>query len=262
MIPAARPPALEARWLAANHAAIVSIHDARRRRYAQATFEGTLIRIRAGDLAPQAPTGLTAAVQAELAVPGRYQLAERARPLHRTWWQILAYWFADRWSAFVNALAQRIRIGPSGTAAIGDVILVVAVLLVGVVAGRMLVTLQIERERRRTRLQPLDAQRSAHALWLQASDAAQRGAYGSAVRSLFAATVTLLNLRGVVHDNASATVNELRHAVRERNAAVEAPFVEIARAFTSAAYAEEPVDVALWERAQSAYTTLLQRVNA
>jgi len=261
VIPAAPPPSLEARWYAANRAAIASIHDARRRRDAQATFERTLIRIRTADLSSQVPTGLMPAVRAELAFPGRYHLTERERPVRRTWLQLVWSWLADRWSEFVNALSKRIRVGPAGSAAIGDVILVIAVLLVAVVAGRMFVTLQIERDRRRTRIQPLERQRSAHALWLQAAEAADRGAYGAAVRTLFAATVTLLNLRGVVHDDASATVNELRQAVREHNAAVEPPFIEIARAFTSAAYAETPVDAGLWERVRASYETLLQRVN-
>jgi hypothetical protein len=261
-MPATPPPPLEARWLAANRTAIASIHNTRQRHDAQAAFDATLTRIARGGTARPAPLALAQSVRSELDMPGRYQLHPQEAPIRRSWWAIAFGWFVDRWDAFLKALSKRIHLGPSGSAAIGDVLVVVALLLVAIVAGRMLAVLHIERERRRMRLQPLGSQRSAHALWLQACEAAQRGAYGAAVRTLFAATVTLLDLRGVVHDDASATVNELRRAVRERNAAVESPFVEIARAYTSAAYAERPVDAALWETANAAYGTLLRMVQA
>ena len=66
----------------------------------------------------------------------------------------------------------------------------------------------------------------------------------------------LLDLRGVVHDDPSATVNDLRRALRARNAAAEGPFVDIARAFSSAAYAEERLDEPALNAAREAYDRL------
>jgi hypothetical protein len=82
------------------------------------------------------------------------------------------------------------------------------------------------------------------------------------VRLLFAAAVTLLDLRGVVPEEQSTTINELRFALRERNADAELPFVDLARTYTEAAYAEHPIDAALWERAKTAYESLSERVRA
>ncbi|MGC2244865.1 MAG: DUF4129 domain-containing protein, partial [Candidatus Aquilonibacter sp.] len=98
----------------------------------------------------------------------------------------------------------------------------------------------------------------AHALAALAAQAASAGDYARAVRLLFIAAVTLLDLRGVVRDERSATVNELRRRLHERDGALEPAFVEIARLYTATAYAQTPVDPDAWLRARAAYDNLAQ----
>jgi hypothetical protein len=65
-----------------------------------------------------------------------------------------------------------------------------------------------------------------------------------------------LDLRGVVRDERSATINELRRALHERDGALEPAFVEIARLYTAAAYAQIPAGPDAWQRARAAYDHL------
>jgi hypothetical protein len=205
---------------------------------------------------PPPPHDLVRAVRAELATPGRYHFATPHGVRH-SWLRIAFGWLADRYKELVEALSKHLHVGPRGLSLTGDVLVVVSVLVVALAGARLLIELQTERSQRAAAI-PLAPARSAHALSRLAAQAADAGEYTSAIRLLFAAAVTLLDLRGVLHDDESATVNELRGEVRERRAAAEAPFVEIARAYTAAAYAEEAPDARSWENARSAY----QRLNA
>lgn len=207
---------------------------------------------------PPPPHDLVRAVRAELATPGRYHL-ETPHGVHRSWLAIAFAWLAQRYSDFVHALAARVHVGPRGVSLFGDLIVVACVVIIGIVGARLLIALQIERSQR-AQARALTPARSAVAFVRRAREAAELGDYSKAVRLLFAAAVTLLDLRGVVHDDASATINELRREVRARGESVELPFVEIARVYTAAAYAEESLDARSFDQAVEAYDRLAEAV--
>lgn len=207
----------------------------------------------------QAPHDIVRAVRQELAWPGRYHL-HVTRGEQRSWLQIAFQWIWDRWLELERAIATHIHVGPTGATLLGDGLILAAVVIFGYVAARLLMSIQAEH------LQAVEAyeigsQRSAHLLARAAADAAQAGDYARAIRLLFAAAVTLLDLRGVVRDDASATINELRRALRERSADADGPFLTIARVYTAAAYAEERIDENAWNGAQSAYAALSAAVS-
>jgi len=180
---------------------------------------------------------------------------------HASWWQLFAQWLGDRWNDFFHRLFPHLRINAHGAAIAGDLVVLACVAIVAIAAVRLLSSLQSLHERRPASIGLTVPARSAHALLVAAMQSAESSAYGHAVRLLFAAAVTLLDLRGIVTEERSATINELRRALHTRNAAAEAPFLELARAYTSAAYAERPVDAALWQHAKSAYDLLSERVR-
>ncbi len=209
---------------------------------------------------PRPPHELVRAVRTELATPGRYHFTQSAA-VHRSWLQVALQWVSDRYADFVHALAARVKVGPNAVSLFGDAIVIVCVLIVAIVGARLLVGLQVERARRHAAIR-IGPSRSAYAIARAAADVASVGDYVRAIRLLFTASVTLLDLRGVLHDDPSATVNDLRRALRERHANAEAPFVDIARAFSAAAYAEEPLDATAWGAARAAYDALTKAADA
>ncbi len=197
-----------------------------------------------------------------MAVPGRYHLHAPLVQAQASWWQVFATWIGDRWNDFAHRFFPHLRVSAHGASIAGDVIVVACIAIVAVAGARLLSSLQLLHERRASLAVLQSPARSAHALFVAAAEAAENGAYGRAVRLLFAAAVTLLDLRGVVAEERSATINELRKALHVRNAEAEEPFLDLARAYTNAAYAERPVDAAVWEKARSAYARLSERVRA
>jgi hypothetical protein len=209
---------------------------------------------------PAPPHDIVRAVRAELAVPGRYHLQAAARP-HQSLLGALFQWFWERWNSLWTFIAHHLRIGRGGASLIGDIVVVVCVLLIAAVAAHLLAQFQLE-QARRARSVEVAPVRSAHALAVAAAQAAESGDYARAIRVLFMAVVTLLDLRGVVHDDRSATVNELRRALHERDGRLEPAFIEIARLYTSAAYAETPVDERAWRNARAAYDEVAASATA
>jgi len=202
------------------------------------------------------PHDIVRAVRDELATPGRYHLHASAAPPHRSWFESALNYIGDQFSRLIQAIASRTHFGPSANAALGDVAILVALLVVGYLAARLLLSLQVERDG--YAVMPLHGTRSAQALARAASESAERGDYAHAIRLLFAAAVVLLDLRGVVADNESATVNELRRSLRARGSEAERPFATLAGAYTAAAYAERGVDANAWSGARDAYTRLTE----
>lgn len=251
-----------AHWLAANRAAIAATHDAKRRLAARAALDATLARMRAAAPAASAPD-LRAAVARQLAAPGRYDLAPRVvRSAAPSPWERFWSWIGDQWSRLWNATGARIHLGRTGGGIVGFALLALVLGVVLWALVRMLASVQIERERRRGVSQALAAGRSARALYLQACAAAAEGDYARAARILFVAAVTALDLRGTMRDDASATVGELRGALRLRDGALVSPFEAVAAPFVVAAYAERPVEAHEWERARDAYRDLTREEGA
>jgi len=200
------------------------------------------------------PVNIVTAVREELAVPGRYHLTAAA-PAHRSLVAEILQWLWDRWTDLFRALTSHIKIGPAGTSLIGDAVVVVCVIAVGAIVAHLLLQLQYERSRRDPAV-ALTPVRSAHAFAAAAAAAAAAGEYARAIRLTFIAAVTLLDLRGVVRDERSATINELRRALRARNEELDGPFAEIARLYTAAAYAQMPTGSDAWQHARNAYDRL------
>lgn len=203
------------------------------------------------------------AVRDELAVRGRYQLAEPAQTFHPTWYQLFFLWVGDRFNDVIAWLAAHVHVGREGSGIAGAIVLLLSVAIVGFAGARLLMALQVSRDRRFGASAPFAPPlRSARALLGAAVRAADANNFDRAVRLIFAAAVALLDLRGVISDDDGATINELRRALRLRDADAERPFATIARAYVSAAYAEARTGPEEWTAARDAYAALAAREDA
>ncbi len=165
-------------------------------------------------------------------------------------------WIHDRWTQFWQRLFGRVHVGQQQAASIGDVVLVVLGLILVFVVVRLLMNLQLARDAASVSV-PLEAPPSPRALYKQACAAASDGDYGAAALLLFAATVALLDRRGDFDAAKSATVGDLRRALRSRNAKLVVPFDAVAGPFVQRAYAERRVDEPQWQHAREAFEQLL-----
>jgi hypothetical protein len=245
---------LVARWVSENDAQIAKIVDAKKRAAAETSFAKLRGRLDQPAPSPMLPD-FTAAARRELATPGRYQLSTKVAPAPQpTLWEQLWRWVRDRLADLWNALNDRVHIGPSGAVAIGDVLIGLAVLVLVLVVMRLLAEFQIDR-RRAAAVESLGAPRDARKLYERATAAARTGDFTTASRLLFAATVVALDLRGVVAEDPSATVGDLRRALRSRQTDLVPPFDAVAAPFVASTYAERPIEPHDWERAHAAFLT-------
>jgi len=236
--------ALEARWTHAARAGVPAnrlLHD--------------------GAVPPQSALApLHALAVAELRVPGRYRLHDvAAAPPAPTWWERLWNWLGDRWNALMKALFGRAHVNPIVAGAVGDVIVALLVLAVAIAAIRILVVYG-RRSQRADSIRFLTPDTDAATLYAMAVERADRGEFAAASQLLFRATLALLDVRGTLRDDASATVGEIRRRLPARD--VVSTFDTIARVFVAGTYAERPLDAAQWERARDAYLTLRQEPAA
>lgn len=175
------------------------------------------------------------------------------RPRPKTWWESLLQWFSDRWSQLIDAFAHRVHLGASASVAIGDVLLIVLIALVVIVGVRLLLGMMRDAGMPSAGAHPLPHSDSGKALYARSVSAAERGDYSEAISLLFRATLAALDLRGVIHDDPSRTVNECRRTVRERAPESLQFFETIARAFTAALYADAPLSGEQWSEARAAF---------
>lgn len=261
--PATSRPALFAHWESANRSAMAKIHDAKKRAAAEKLFAATLLRARANGTTAVA-WNARAAAAAELAHPGRYDLVPpKTAARQKSLWERALDWIGKQWDRLWNALFGKVKVSQNERGAFGDLALAIVLLALIVAVVRLLAGVQIERASRRGGAhEALGAQRSARALYWEAAALADRGDYAHAVRVLFMAAVTALDLRGVMHDDAGATVGELRRELRARDARLAEPFDRVAGSFVAAAYAEAPIGDADWRRARDAYADLTARGEA
>ena len=204
---------------------------------------------------PVPPHDIVRAVRAELAVPGRYHLYHGAQS--KSWLRTFLDWVGDLYNKYIAALVSHIHIGATGATYLGDAMIVLALGVVVFAGARLLISLNLAEDRLGAEGTLLPA-RNAQALARSASSLAEAGDFSRAIRTLFSAAIVLLDLRGVVADNESATINQFRRALRNRGSGAEAPFGEIARAYTIVAFAEEPIGESLWTRAREAYATIVE----
>lgn len=246
------PPA--AAWVHANERRIAAMHDRHRRTQAQREFARAVERLHA-DSRLSVPPDLVATARRELAVPGRYQLKMRVVRPRASIWEIAWGWLSDQFNRLYSALRARVHVGRSGAFALGDAIVAIAALIVIVTAVRLAQSMMWER-RRSSFGRALSSPPDAETLLASARDAARREEFALAIRTVFAAAAALLDVRGVLHDDASATVNDLRRQLRDRGPSIERPFVDLARAYTATAYAELPATSAMWAAANEAFERL------
>lgn len=211
-------------------------------------------------MTPRPPHDLVRAVRAELATPGRYRLEGPSRTGH-SWIGLFLRWLGERYDDLVRTLASRLKLGPDAVSVFGDLLVFAIVVFVAIVAARLLISLQIERTAR-VHSRRLAAAPGAQSYVNAAVQYASRGDFSAATRVLFAAAVILLDRRGALRDDASATVNELCVALHQTNSVADEAFVALARAYTAAAYAERAIDEEGWCAVRDAYDVLDRALRA
>jgi len=252
---------LVARWEHAQRAAIAKIPQ----RKARAAAETRLAAERRGlDEGPgtSGPSDLSQIAARELRTAGRYDLAHAAAPPSPNWWQRFWTWVSEHVGKLLRLVFGRAHVSPSQAVAAGYVLLAAVTLLLLIVALRLIASIDFDRRRRARGVEPLAGKPDARALYERALRCAERERYGDAVKLLFAAAVTALELRGELEERRSATVGELRASVRARDASLTVPFDAIARPFVFSAYAERAVGSDEWERARGAYLALVPEASA
>jgi hypothetical protein len=244
---------LVARWVAANDARIAAIHDPKARAKAQATFTKLAAGLDERNT-PQDLPNFSAAAQRELATPGRYHLSTKiAPPPAQPWYQQIWDWVQEQFKKLWDSLYGRVHIGSGGTVAIGELLIGLAILALVFGVIRLLAEYQIDRRKRSVAVEALRAPQDARVLYERAHAAARKGDFAAASRLLFAASVVALDLRGVVTEDPSATVGDLRRVLRAREAGLVPPFDAVSAPFIASAYAERPIETADWERARDAF---------
>ena len=187
----------------------------------------------------------------------RFRVRTGAQP-RKTLWDMFWGWLGDRWNDLLDAFGRHVHLGKSFSFLAGDAIIVLAVAAVIFAAVRLLSNYVWE---------PSDSGRgdrgyaqrpSAHVLFAQSNAAADRGEFAVAIALLFQAALAALDVRGVVHDDPSRTVNECRREVRRTAPRCIEPFDALARAFTAVLYAEVPAGEAQWTSARAAYAALVR----
>lgn len=180
----------------------------------------------------------------------------RVAPVRTAWWTPITKWLGDRWNQLVDAFTHHVKIGTGASIAIGDLLLIAVIALVVIVAVRLL--MQYVREAAPAdHARRLEPHASSEDLYAEAQRAAQHGEYARAIALLFSGALAALDVRGVVHDDPSRTVNECRREVRARAPQCSASFDIVARAFSAVVYADAPVSAEQWERARDAYQQVI-----
>ncbi len=151
-----------------------------------------------------------------------------------------------------------LHFGGINLASLGDLLLLLAAAALVVLAVRLLLLFSREGARATaySDVAPLVQARDWHARSLRAADS---GDFRRAAILLFGAALRTLNLRGLMRDEPSRTVNECRRELRARAPGAVADFEIVARTFTAALYAEMPVTAGQWEAARLAYEHLARR---
>jgi Domain of unknown function (DUF4129) len=205
---------------------------------------------------------LRALADGELSRRGRYVLSVAAEPKpNPSWWDRMWQWIGDRWRALWKALFGHVRLGRAAVTSIGDVAIAAIAMLLVVTASR-LAQLRIKPGRRTRAPRRRAPLADANELDERAKALARAGAYAAAVRLLFAAMLAALDERGILRDDRSSTVGEVRRFLLGHKPALVGDFNDVASAFVTGVYAEDPVERGDWERARSAYQSFVGQASA
>lgn len=197
----------------------------------------------------QPPIDPQLAAREEIATPFRYHL-QAAPPQTEPLWQRLL-------DAIGNLLSRLFSI--HAASGVGNVVIFAALVATVALAVYLIVRFSVIVPRRRAAgaiVEEPAAERSEFGLARGAFAAAARGEFVAAIRLLLRATVAMLDLRGAIRDDASATIGELRREASRLGESVATPFGTIASAYVSAVYARRHVDERIWQQARDAYERL------
>jgi hypothetical protein len=200
------------------------------------------------------PADLHSLAVRELASP-QYRIAvPSASPQQWSWLERITSWVGKFWEFVMQSVFGRAHAG-NAPAAIGDVLLVVAVLGVIFFGLRLLSSATIDR-RRAAASERLEDPVSAAEWYRRALATASGGDLTTASRCILAAAVTALAERGAIEPAAGATIGELERALAVRAPQYTRPFSTVARAFATGVYAERQLEPAEFERAAGAYRAI------
>jgi hypothetical protein len=198
------------------------------------------------------PSGLRAIAVHELSLP-QYRWSTDG-PASRPWWQSLTEWIGDRWNDVIQAVFGRVH-GGAAPAIAGDIVLVLAILVVIAFAVRFLLAISLDRKRDSS-IEPLTGNRASAEWYRRAAEGASRGDFTYASRCILGAAVALLRERGAIEPTAGATIGELRRELLISAPQYASSFWTIARIFAIGAYAERPLGRAEFDGAAGAYRTI------
>jgi hypothetical protein len=202
----------------------------------------------------QPPADLHSLAVRELASPEYRIVAPPASSQQLSWLERIASWAGKFWQYVVQSVFGRAHAGHA-PAAVGDVLLVLAVLGVIFFGLRLLATITIDR-RRAAASERLEDPVSAAEWYRRALATAAAGDLTNASRCTLAAAVTALAERGAIEPAAGATIGELQRALAVRAPQYARPFSTIARAFAAGVYAERPLEPVEFDRAIGAYRAI------
>lgn len=196
------------------------------------------------------------AARIELATPLRYQL-HPAPPPQEPWFERLL----DAVQDFFNRMFAHAHAAHGAAAFVWVVLAALFALSIWAIVR---VALHIARRRPHagSSAEPIALAHDDVRLASAAFEAAERGEMTIAIRLLLRAAVALLDVRGDIDDDASATIGELRREARSLGVDVASSFDEIASAYVSGVYAERPVEAPMWSRARNAYELLRSSAHA
>lgn len=252
------------RWTRANLRAIAHMRDPKKRSAARRTFANTLVLLESERKArptlnpPHDPKVLAQSILADHRL---YRFSQAETPPPKTWWERALAWVGEQWSRVMRALFGRVHMPGRVNLVIADILLALCILVFLAILVRI-GWLYARPARSPSAPARLLSQSSDAAILLAKSlAAAQRGAYAAAVARLFAAAISLLNLRRRFEGRRSETVGEIGWRVRVRDPRLAEPFERLAVALTRAIYAEHALNADDWARSIAAYRQLESLVS-
>lgn len=223
-------------------------------RTAAATLRYAVITARTAAEAPDAP--LVPTLAAILADPAYHQHESTTQAeVHKSWWQRFLEWLAETFDRLLRGISDAAGSVPL----LGQII---AALVVGLIAvllilmGYRLARYVMSRRRKGASDltgEPIEIGELPEALYARARAASAAGRFAAAVVLVFRAGLLQLDAGGIIPYDAARTAGEYRRKVRRECSRAAAPFDDLARSFTLAAYAEVPIDEQDWRGADDAY---------
>jgi hypothetical protein len=203
----------------------------------------------------QDPSAAARAILAQAAY--RTAVTAPAAAPKETLWERILRWIGDKIGQAFDAVARVTQ----GVPLLGEVF---AILLIGIAVGGLafvafrLANGLIAKRRIATEAdgEALPVSASVDQLHAAALAAARSGNFARAVALLFQASLVLLDRSGRVPFDPSRTAGEYRRLVRRKAQFVARDFDALARIFTAAVYADEPIGEVDWSAASTAFSGL------